>query len=75
MATGTIPATLPSSLVDEKRAAELLGITPGTLSVWRCTRRYKLPYVKIGHAVRYRPEDLADFIATRTVCGADDSAD
>jgi hypothetical protein len=33
MATATLP------LLDEKQAAELLNVTPGTLSVWRCTRR------------------------------------
>jgi hypothetical protein len=62
-------ATLPSELVDEKRAAQILGITPGTLGVWRCVRRYKLPYVKIGRAVRYRVEDLERFIESRTVGG------
>ena len=57
----------PSPLVDEKQAAEILGITPGTLSVWRCVRRYPLPYSKIGRAVRYRVEDLERFIEQRTV--------
>ena len=60
-------ATVPSPLVDEKRAAEILGITPGTLSVWRCVRTYRLPYTKIGRAVRYRVEDLEQFIESRTV--------
>ena len=32
----TAIASRPSTLVDEKRAAEILGITAGTLSVWRC---------------------------------------
>ena len=62
-------ATLPSPLVDEKVAAEILGITPGTLSVWRCVRRYPLPFVKIGKAVRYRMADLEQFIESRTVGG------
>ncbi len=58
-----------SPLVDEKRATEFLDLAPGTLSVWRCTRRYPLPYVKIGRAVRYRMSDLEAFIASRTVGG------
>ena len=62
-------ATLPSPLVDEKVAAEILGLADGTLSVWRCTRRYRLPYTKIGRAVRYRVEDLEQFIRDRTVGG------
>ena len=65
----SVLASRPSPLVDEKAAAEILGITPGTMSVWRCVRRYKLPYTKIGRAVRYRVEDLERFIADRTVNG------
>jgi len=60
-------ASRPAPLVDEKVAAEILGVTAGTLSVWRCTRRYPLPYTKIGRAVRYRVEDLERFIHDRTV--------
>ena len=63
MATATLPSALVDAarLVDEKLAAEILGITPGTLSVWRCTRRYRLPYVKIGRAVRYDLAQLQEF--------------
>lgn len=54
-------------LVDERRAAEILGVRPNTLSVWRCTRRYDLPYVKVGRTVRYRLTDLQAFIEQSTV--------
>lgn len=64
-------ATTPSERVDEKRAAEILGVSPGTLSVWRCTRRYPLPYQKIGRAVRYRVADLEAFAQSRTVGAAE----
>jgi hypothetical protein len=57
-------------LLDDKQAAEILGVSPGTLSVWRCVRRYPLPFVKIGKAVRYRLCDLERFIEERTVGGA-----
>jgi predicted DNA-binding transcriptional regulator AlpA len=60
-------ATLTSALIDEIQAAELLGIKRGTLSVWRCTRRYPLPYVKVGRSVKYRIEDIERFLASRTV--------
>lgn len=36
-------------LLDERAAAEILDLKPGTLSIWRSTGRYPLPYVKIGH--------------------------
>ena len=63
-------AILPSPLLDEKQAAEILTVTPGTLSVWRCTRRYPIPYVKVGRAVRYRLADLEAFMQSRTVGAA-----
>jgi hypothetical protein len=63
------PAIAPSERVDEKRAAEILGLSPGTLAVWRCRRRYPLPYQKIGRAVRYRVADLEAFAQSRTVGG------
>ncbi len=55
-----------SGLVDEKAAAEILDTTPGTLSVWRSTGRYALPFVKIGRKVRYRVSDLEQWIEQRT---------
>jgi excisionase family DNA binding protein len=66
----TAIASRPSPHVPEKEAAEILGVTPGTLSVWRCTRRYPLPYVKVGRSVRYRMADLEAFIESRTVGAA-----
>jgi predicted DNA-binding transcriptional regulator AlpA len=41
-----------------------------TLAVWRCTKRYNLPWTKIGRSVRYRLEDVEAFIASRTVGAA-----
>ena len=42
-------------------------MSEGTLSVWRSTGRYDLPFVKIGRKVRYRLGDVMDFIARRTM--------
>ena len=53
-------------LLDEKQAAAKLGITPGTLSVWRSTGRYSLPFVKVGRNVRYRSSDLDRWLVSRT---------
>jgi hypothetical protein len=52
-------------LLNERQAADLLTVSPGTLSVWRTTRRYALKYIKIGRAVRYRESDILNFIASR----------
>ena len=59
---------LPSKkLLTRNEAAECLGVTPGTLAVWASTRRYPLPFVKVGRSVKYNPDDIAEFIRTRTV--------
>lgn len=54
-------------LLTEKEAAAYLGIAPGTLSVWRSTKRYPLPFSKIGRCVRYSIDDLDAFIVNGVV--------
>ena len=54
------------TLLDERKAAEVLGVSPGTLSVWRSTGRYQVPFVKVGHLVRYRLADLEAWLESRT---------
>ena len=53
-------------LLTPSQAAKVLGISPGTLAVWRSTGRYALRYVKIGSRIKYQPEDLNQFIQERT---------
>lgn len=53
---------MTNNLLTPQQAAEFLGVTIGTLAVWRCTKRYPLPFVKIGRRVKYRLNDLNDFI-------------
>jgi len=53
-------------LLDDKAAAALLDVTPGTLSVWRSTGRYVLPFLKVGRKVRYRRVDLLAWLEKRT---------
>lgn len=53
-------------LVDEREAAEILSVSPGTLSVWRSTGRYALPFVKIGRNVRYSRATLDSWLSGRT---------
>lgn len=56
-----------SDLVSREDAAAYLGVSPKTLATWATTRRYLLPYVKVGRVVRYRLADLDRFIESRTV--------
>lgn len=52
-------------LITPAQTAELLGIKEQTLTVWRCTKRYPLPYVKVGRSVKYREADVRQFIESR----------
>jgi excisionase family DNA binding protein len=54
-------------LLTEQQAAEMLGIKPTTLQVWRCNQRYQLPYIKVGRNVRYRASAVQKFLDLRTV--------
>ena len=54
-------------LMNPDQTAEVLGVTVETLSLWRCTKRYPLAFVKIGKCVKYRADDVLAFIESRTV--------
>lgn len=56
-----------SNLVSRERAAEFLGVRPQTLAAWASSRRYALPFVKIGRRVMYRLSDLQSFIDANVV--------
>jgi excisionase family DNA binding protein len=52
-------------LLDDNAAAAVLDVSPGTLSVWRSTGRYSLPFIKVGRNVRYRRADLTAWLEKR----------
>ena len=54
-------------LLSTVQAAERLSLAPHTLEADRVERRYGIPYIKIGRSVRYREEDLLDFINQRRI--------
>jgi len=54
------------TLLSPNEASLILGISPDTLAVWRCTKRYDLPYIKVGRLVRYSLDDIEAFIKSRT---------
>jgi hypothetical protein len=53
-------------LLNEREAASLLTCAPGSLGVWRSTGRYSIPFIKVGHLVRYRRKDLLAWLESRT---------
>lgn len=54
-----------NKLWSAEQVADVLGVSKQTLAVWRCERRYPLPYVKVGSRVRYRPADVHQFMTDR----------
>ena len=56
---------IKSHLMTPKEVADYLGVELETLNNWRCTKRYNLPYTKIGRLVRYRANDVEAFVTSR----------
>jgi predicted site-specific integrase-resolvase len=56
----------PSLPLKPPAAASELGVTCATLKAWRHRGRGPA-FVRVGRAVRYRPEDLAAFLARHRV--------
>lgn len=57
----------PLDLFCTEDAAAYIGIASHTLEVWRCSKRYNIPYIKVGGRVRYRRSDLDIWLKSRTV--------
>lgn len=66
-ATLTAIQASQSGLLGNDEAAQYIGVTPRTLEVWRCTKRYVIPYIKVGRLVKYRRAALDDFLLSREV--------
>lgn len=56
-------------LLTPAQTAQVLGLSTRTLATWRSTGRHALPYVKVGRLVRYRAQDLAAWLHTRSQGG------
>lgn len=53
--------------LSRKEAAEYLGLQEQTLAAWATTKRYPLPYIRVGRRIKYRITDLEKFLELRTV--------
>ncbi len=70
MASSTQIAASPkpqSNLLTTEEAAAYLGVKPRSLEVWRCVKRYGIPYVKVGRLIKYRQSELDAWLASRTI--------
>lgn len=52
-------------LLNYEQAAKYLNLKPHTLRVWVMNK--KIPYLKIGSAVRFNREDLVDWVNAHLV--------
>ena len=53
-----------SQLVNQERAAQLLGLSPRTMESWRLVGGGPV-YIKVGRRVRYRRSDLEAWLDAR----------
>jgi hypothetical protein len=63
----TPPSLNTDTIIDTIGASMLLNIPAATLIKWRSTGQNKIPYIKIGHQVKYRTADLRAFVELHTV--------
>ncbi len=53
---------LSNPLLTRREAANFLGCKENTLAVWATNKRYDLPFYKIGRLVKYKLDDLENFV-------------
>jgi predicted DNA-binding transcriptional regulator AlpA len=56
-------------LLSPKQVEAEYGIPVGTQAIWRCTRRYPIPYIKLGRLVRYNRSAVETWLESRTING------
>jgi predicted DNA-binding transcriptional regulator AlpA len=61
------------TFLKEEDIARITGLSLATVRRWRL-RRQGPKYLKIGSAVRYKPEDLSAWLASRPIGGTDERA-
>ena len=52
--------------MNTQTAAAYMGLKPQTLSAWRCSGRYCLPFLKVGRKVLYKKTDVDTWMCSRT---------
>ncbi|MFL6354551.1 MAG: helix-turn-helix transcriptional regulator [Bryobacteraceae bacterium] len=58
-------------LLNEHEVAEILAVSVGSIRRWRVLRTGP-KFVKLGKCVRWRPDDVAAYIASRPTGGSED---
>lgn len=68
------PGSSRDALMTEADVARRLNLAVGTLQSWRITGKGP-EFVKLGRAVRYRPEDIERFVQASLTAGAREDRD
>jgi len=71
--TSPIPQDDLDAAVDEKKAADFLGLSPRTLQAWR-VRGGGPRFIRAGRAIRYRRKELLAFQDAHTVSSTSELA-
>jgi predicted DNA-binding transcriptional regulator AlpA len=64
----TTASNTPERLLNEREVARITGLSVASVRRWRLLRLGPR-YIKIGAAVRYKPEDIAKWLETRPTGG------
>jgi excisionase family DNA binding protein len=59
------PSVTKNELLTTAQMAEVLGLSKDTLTTWRCTKRYDVPYLKLGRHVRYKRSDVEAWVRSQ----------
>lgn len=55
-----------SEMLTPSALANKLQLNEKTLANWRCTGKYRLPFIKVGNRVLYRQTDVDAWLESRT---------
>lgn len=66
MSVSTKHSDLKPNLMDTAMLSIFLNIPKATLAKWRCTGEVNIPFLKIGNAVRYNPDDVQQWLKENT---------
>jgi excisionase family DNA binding protein len=65
MVSDEVPSRF-EQLWDVSQAAEYMKVSENTLYGWRC-RKYGPPSYRLGNKIRYRPEEVRDWVTAQEV--------
>ena len=64
-----------SGLLTEKEVSNLLKIPVSSIQKWRLPGKRRIKYYKIGHLVRYRSQDVWEYIDKYLVANTEEKSD